>query len=185
MHARRFPNPVPLFLVLALASGVRPQNPAQDGQWSAPFNLPLIAIHQAVLATGEVLMFSAEHGVPGIHGWVLDPSTLQLTNVTPPAPWNPDCAGHAFLSDGRLLVAGGTLSFQPLLGTNLAYVFHPWSKQWTRIADMRDGRWYPSCLTLGDGSVVTMAGRSSTPQVENQDIERWDPFSSDTWQLLG
>lgn len=160
------------------------QNPAVVGQWGAPFALPLIAIHSAQLPTGEVLLFSAEHGVPGIHGWLLDPTTLQLTNVPPPAGWNPDCAGHSFMADGRLLVAGGTLSYSPLLGSNRAYLFDPWSRQWIRIADMRDGRWYPTNLTLGDGSVVTMAGLSGTPQVQNVDIERWSPTGT-TWQLLG
>jgi len=65
------------------------QTPAQDGQWTAPFNLPLIAIHSAVLPTGKVPMFSAEHGVPGIHGWLFDPASVPgtpaLTNVPPPA----------------------------------------------------------------------------------------------------
>lgn len=64
-----------LVVVLSLSGLIpaRGQTPSQDGQWSAPFDLPLIAIHSAVLPTGKVLMFSAEHGVPGIHGWVLDP----------------------------------------------------------------------------------------------------------------
>jgi hypothetical protein len=41
--------------------------PSEDGDWSEPFALPLIAIHAAMLPTGKVLLFSAEHGVPGIH----------------------------------------------------------------------------------------------------------------------
>lgn len=163
--------------------------PSADGQWSAPFSLPLIAIHSAVLPTGKVLMFSAEHGVPGIHGWLLDPASIPgtpvLTEVPPPAPWNPDCAGHSFLPDGRLLVAGGTLGFNPLLGSKLAFIFNPFSEQWLQIEDMRAGRWYPTNITLPDGRVVTMSGINDTNGSLNPDIELWDPNGTNNWELLG
>lgn len=101
-------------LFLAISAGLSPvfaQIPSQDGLWIDPFPLPLIAIHSAMLPSGKVLLFSAEHGVPGIHGWLLDPSlipapgipidpgTIGLTNVPPPAGWNPDWAGHSFQPD--------------------------------------------------------------------------------------
>ncbi len=169
---------------LSCDSGAEP-NPALVGAWDPPFDLPLIAIHSTLLPTGKVLLFSAEHGVPGIHGWVLEPSTLALTNVPPPSPWDPDCAGHSFLPDGRLLVAGGTLSFTPLTGTKLAYTFDPYAEQWTRIADMAGGRWYPTCVTLEDGTVLTLSGLSEVPGTPNPDIEQWDPAGPTDWQLLG
>ncbi len=163
--------------------------PSADGQWSAPFSLPLIAIHSAVLPTGKVLLFSAEHGVPGIHGWLFDPASIPgtpiLINVPPPAPWNPDCAGHSFLPDGRLLVAGGTLGFNPLLGSKLAFIFDPLTEQWTQIEDMRAGRWYPTNITLPDGRVVTMSGINDTDGGLNADIELWDPNGTSNWELLG
>lgn len=173
-----------IFMLLAtnVAHG---QSPAIVGDWDPPFALPIIAIHSAVLPTGKVLLFSAEHGVPGIHGWLMDPQTLALTNVQPPDPWNPDCAGHSFLSDGRLLVAGGTVSFTPLTGSELAFVFDPFGEQWMQIDDMAGGRWYPTCLTLRDGRVITMAGLSDVPSIDNANIEVFDPFSNSAWQLLG
>ena len=116
-----------VLLALALFGSSTPkalaQTPQEDGQWSEPFALPLVAIHAAMLPTGKILLFSAEHGVPGIHGWLLDPNSLALTNVPPPSGWNPDCSGHSFLADGRLLVAGGTLQFNPLLGSRQAFLF--------------------------------------------------------------
>ena len=124
----RHPGWLALFpAVVGAVANARAQTPSQDGQWSAPFSLPLIAIHQAMLPTGKLLLFSAEHGVPGIHGWLLDPETLQLTNVQPPGGWNPDCAGHSYLPDGRLLVAGGTLAFNPTRGPKHAYIFDPYA----------------------------------------------------------
>ena len=132
-----------------------------------------------------MLIFSAEHGVPGIHAWVLDPLTLALTDVPPPTNWNLDCAGHSFLPDGRLLVAGGTLQFNPLLGSKRAALFDPYSEQWVPIEDMDDGRWYPTNVTLPDGRIVTMSGVDGTTGALNPDIERWDPNGSSNWDLIG
>lgn len=173
--------------VLLAAASLAPhaQDPQAVGAWDPPFALPLIAIHSAVLPTGKVLLFSAEHGVPGIHGWLLDPSTLALTNVPPPAPWNPDCAGHSFLPDGLLLVAGGTLSYSPLTGTSRAYTFDPYAEQWGQIPDMEAGRWYPTCITLDPGGVLTLSGLSEVAGTPNPDIELWDPTAREGWQLLG
>ena len=159
--------------------------PADDGDWTEPFALPLIAIHAAMLPTGKVLLFSAEHGVPGIHGWLLDPVSLVLQNVPPPAPWNPDCAGHSFLADGRLLVSGGTLGFNPTRGPKSAYIFDSFAEQWIQIEDMRAGRWYPSNITLPDGRVITVSGLNDTDGALNSDVELWDPKGTNNWQLLG
>ena len=181
----RFYVQVMIILACAPAAPGGAQTPAQDGQWSGLFALPLIAIHANLLPTGQVLLFSAEHGVPGIHAWVIDPQTLALTNVPPPAGWNLDCAGHSFLPDGRLLVAGGTLQFNPLLGSKRASLFDPYSLQWVPIQDMADGRWYPTNVTLPDGRIVTMSGVDGTTGGLNPDIELWDPNGNSNWELLG
>ncbi len=172
-------------VVGALCWAAEGQGPSQDGQWSAPFALPLIAIHAAMLPTGKVLLFGAEHGVPGIHGWLLDPQTLGLTNVQPPDDWNPDCAGHSFLADGRLLVTGGTLQFNPLLGSRRAYIFDSFAETWIRIEDMAQGRWYPTNITLGDARVLTMSGVNDSDGSLNPDIEAWDINSKSNWTLIG
>ena len=146
--------------------------PPDDGAWTQPFPLPLIAIHSAVLPTGKVLLFSAEHGVPGIHGWLLNPASLALQNVPPPPPWNPDCAGHSFLADGRLLVSGGTLGFSPTRGPKSAYIFDSFTEQWIQVENMRAGRWYPSNITLPDGRVITVSGLNDTDGALNSDTIR-------------
>ena len=159
------------------------QTPAQDGVWSDPFDLPLIAIHAATLPTGMVLLFGSEHGVPGIHGWVLDPQSLELTEVPP--GWDLNCSGHNFLADGRLLVGGGTLLYSPLTGPKVAYVFDPFTLLWSRVEDMARGRWYPTHLTLADGRTVTMSGLNDTTGELNPDIELYDPDGTSNWELLG
>jgi hypothetical protein len=77
------------------------------------------------------------------------------------------CAGHTFLPDGRLLIAGGTYKYdvsirgiplRPFSGLEHSYIFDPTSLTWTRINDLSSGRWYPTCILLSDGRVLTMAG---------------------------
>src|SRR6476646_8241644 len=110
--------------ILAVASMVaafqlpsQAASPSDIGQWTQPFNLPLIGMHSSLLPTGKVLLYSAEHGVPGVQAYVLDPVTLALTDVAPPVDWIPACSGHSFLADGRLLVTGGQIGTEdPPLG---------------------------------------------------------------------
>src|SRR6476620_10334540 len=109
-------------LVAALQQPSEAATPSADGSWTQPFSLPLIAMHAAMLPTGKVLLYSADHGVPGIEAYLLDPVTLTLQNVAPPAGWNPACSGLSFLSDGRLLVTGGQVGTNPVTGPKLSYI---------------------------------------------------------------
>jgi hypothetical protein len=70
------------------------------------------------------------------------------------------CAGHAFLPDGRLLVAGGHASdFHGIPDANL---FDPLSGAWTAAPPMARGRWYPTATTLADGRLLVLAGTDET-----------------------
>jgi hypothetical protein len=79
------------------------------------------------------------------------------------------CSGHAFLPDGRLIVAGGTYRYDgsilripipPFSGLEHSYIFDPTNLKWTRIGNMKNGRWYPTCIMLSDGRILVMAGLS-------------------------
>jgi galactose oxidase-like protein len=79
------------------------------------------------------------------------------------------CSGHAFLEDGRLIVAGGTYKYDgsilkipipPFSGLDHSYTFHPIDLKWTRLSNMINGRWYPTCIMLSDGRILVMAGLS-------------------------
>lgn len=84
-----------------------PADPTND------LTLPLVAIHAALLRTGKVLFFAGDETHPNqldtVKMVLWDPPAGGFTDIaaTMPDPRNLFCAGHAFLADGRLLVAAG------------------------------------------------------------------------------
>lgn len=76
------------------------------------------AIHAAVLPTGKLLLIAGsgnkrdQFEAGTFRTLVFDPDTGATTSVD--TPTDLFCAGHAFLPDGKLLVAGGTLRYEIL-----------------------------------------------------------------------
>lgn len=82
------------------------------------------------------------------------------------------CSDLVQLADGRLLAVGGTDYYTDpnvpgspvqagvveLEGTRDSRIFDPKTRTWTSTSDMNYGRWYPSMVTLGDGSVFVASG---------------------------
>jgi galactose oxidase len=141
-----------------------PEPMATEGQWAAPFTWPVVAVHLHLLPDGRVLSWG-RIGDPQV--W--DPATGLFT----PAPSATDvfCAGHAFLADGRLLVAGGHISDNP--GLPDANLFDAQTGEWTPVASMAHGRWYPTATTLADGRVLALAGQDENG-VDVAVPEVWD-----------
>lgn len=141
------------------------------GTWETnPAPLPVRAIHAAVLPTGRVLLVAgsgnqaAAFQAGEFETSVWEPAANTFRAVT--TPWDAFCAGHAQLADGRLLVAGGTTGYETatnnFYGSRQAYTFDPTTESYTRVENMGVARWYPTLLTLGDGSVLTVAGQDGT-----------------------
>jgi hypothetical protein len=126
-----------------------PPTPAQVGQWSGLRAAPIVQLHVHLLTSGKVLSWGRT-GVPQI--W--DPNARTFTAV--PAPSLLFCAGHDFLPDGRLLVAGGHIS--DLHGLPNTNAFDPVTGAWQALPAMARGRWYPTNTTLPSGEVLTLAG---------------------------
>ncbi|MBZ0299185.1 MAG: DUF1929 domain-containing protein [Anaerolineae bacterium] len=153
-------------------------------------NLP---VHLALLHTGKVLGFGGSCNDPTYFidcrpAEVWDPQTGAIEVIDQVLGGDIFCAGHTFLPDGRLLVAGGTYGYDvkrlgivplpPFSGLRQAYLFDPISQRWTRIDDMSVGRWYPSLIMLGNGEVLTMAGFTEHfPWVVLRRIEVYAPGS--------
>ena len=96
-------------------------SPADVGRWDPVFPLPNVAIHAHLLPDGTVLFWGRRDDPAGSMNehsctpYVWDPATG--TSTPTPQPRRADgstvnlfCAGHAYLPDGRLLVAGGHLT---------------------------------------------------------------------------
>lgn len=144
---------------------------ASVGEWSAPFEWPVVAVHLHLLPDGRVLSWG-RLGDPEV--W--DPSTGVFTAV--PLGTNIFCAGHVFLPDGRLLVAGGHITDEHgLAGTN---VFDYSTGSWSTAEPMAQGRWYPTTTELADGRVLVMAGTDENG-LDVSTPELWD---SGTWRRL-
>ncbi|MGK5680916.1 galactose oxidase-like domain-containing protein [Actinoplanes sp. URMC 104] len=91
------------------------------GHWAdlpVPADFRVNAIHAALLNTGKVLIVAGsgnnrERFEAGTFRTVLyDPHAEKFTEV--PTPTDVFCAGHSFLPNGNLLVAGGTKSYEVL-----------------------------------------------------------------------
>lgn len=134
---------------------VPPDPRAATGEWSAPIDWPVVAVHVQVLPDGQVLSWGrGAYGPPQL--W--NPATGAF--VAAPAGADIFCGGHSFLADGRLLVTGGHLD--DFRGIPDAHLFDPATHTWQAAASMAHGRWYPTNTTLPDGRVLTIGGSDET-----------------------
>ena len=157
---------------LACPSPPAAQEPeATVGEWSAPFDWPIVAVHLHLLPSGQLLSWG-RIGEPRV--W--DPATGVFTAAASASMLF--CSGHAFLPDGRLLVTGGHLSDHH--GLPDANIFDAATGGWTGVAPMSRGRWYPTSTTLPDGEVLTLAGRDE----EGAEVEIPEVWSGSRWRSL-
>jgi len=168
-------------LVLLLGAGAQAQSdPAQVGQWSAVKSWPVPAVHAHLLPTGKVLFFTEfDKGTDGPYLWTPETDTLQ--QLSPPG-YNIFCSGHAFLPDGRLLIAGGHIGTDR--GLPDAILFDPFTSAWTRLPDMADGRWYPTVTALPNGEMLAVAGADEQAS-GNLIPELWSPATGSWRRLTG
>jgi len=144
--------------------------PSLEGEWGPVMTWPAPAVHLHMLPTGKVLFFPefAEGDVP----YLWDPDTGVVRTAAPPG-LNVFCAGHAFLADGKLLVAGGHVDSH--VGLPTALLFDPFTESWTRIPDMNDGRWYPTVTTLATGEALVLSGEMHAAGMGNPLPQVWEP----------
>jgi hypothetical protein len=97
------------------------QDPSQFGRWSqiSP-DAPILEVHAALLPSGRILTFSGSQHDPREHLTpnaicIWDPIRKRYVQILSPKQ-DLFCCGHAFLGDGRLLVAGGTQKYRNIPG---------------------------------------------------------------------
>jgi hypothetical protein len=99
------------------------------------------------------------------------------------------CAGHTQLSNGNILLAGGTKMYDISPdscngywhGLNVAYEFDVQSSSLNKVSSMKQARWYPTCLLLPDKRVFVTAGMDDYG-TENRLVEIYNP-NSKSWSL--
>jgi hypothetical protein len=150
---------------------VEPAREAERGEWSAPFDWPVVGVHLHLLPSRQILTFGFTGGPQ-----VWDQPSGRFT--ASPSATLLFCGGHAFLPDGRLLVTGGHTRGEH--GLPYANVFDPTSRAWTRIPSMAFARWYPTTTTLANGEMLTLGG-SDENAVKVTVPEVW---TGAAWRLL-
>lgn len=160
---------------------------ASEGLWELlPVDSHVLAVHAALMHTGKILFFAGSGNDPAKLAsndfrsvvWDYEDGSFTTPSFTPDDVF---CAGQAFLPDGRLLVAGGTQQYDPFHGLKSAWIFDPATLAWTRVADMADGRWYPTLATLADGRILALSGLG-LGGADNRIPEIYDPMSG--WSAL-
>ncbi|MBL8178873.1 MAG: DUF1929 domain-containing protein [Bryobacterales bacterium] len=177
----------------------------------------ILAVHGAVTPggeQGEVLLFGGdEHWRDQAEGngdfrktRIYDVKTGEL--LTAPV-LSPDsdvfCSHHAFIGDGRLLVAGGTQKWpeddghghgSDFLGHRRCWLFHPRQQIWREVSRLNEnpdqageehsgGRWYPGLVTLGTGEVLAVFGHPDQKDSRHRNNlpERFNPWGK-VWSNL-
>lgn len=162
---------------------------ACEGSWTKTTNpSPVRAVHAALLRTGKVLLIAGSGNDPNqfaagsFKTAIYDPTTGSLRSDIA-TPYDLFCAGHAFLPDGRLLVAGGTAAYNtataPYRGESRVRIFDPVTETYQTAPSMAIGRWYPTIVSQGDGKLVTVAGFDETGRHSNS-FQVFDPATT-TW----
>jgi hypothetical protein len=137
---------------------------ATQGQWRTLANqTPINPIHVALMNNGDVLIVAGSGNVAtetNFQAAVWDSGSQ--TFLTRALAWDMFCNGMVVLHDGRVLINGGNLQYDPFHGEPRNAVFDPATGLFTNIQNMAHGRWYPTVTTLGDGRVMTFSGLLET-----------------------
>ena len=161
LHRRQFA--VVWLLLIGLAAAV-PSAVAQSGQWQTlPYTMPINPVHTALLYNGKVLIVSGSGNVAGNTNYqaaLWDPQAGTIT--TQPVAWDMFCNGMVVLPDGRPLVMGGTLQYDPFHGEMNTATYDPATNTFTNQQTMAHGRWYPTGTVLGDGRTMIFSGLNET-----------------------
>ena len=138
------------------------------GRWEGLRAWPSVAIHNAVLHTGEVITWQGGNPTTA-YRW--NPETDQINSEV--STTNMFCSGHAFLPDGRLMVTGGNTTL--FNGPNTTYKYDPIATAWSNGPVMRSGRYYPSVVAVPRGreQLVVFSGNNQDGG-RNQDVEIYD-----------
>src|SRR5579862_3345255 len=168
--------PALLALLLVFAAPV-PQAMAQasvQGQWSTlNYSMTINPIHVALMHNGKILVVTGSGNCPPSQsgspsgppfnrsnhagGVVVDAVANNIAQLS--VNWDMFCNSMTMLSDGRVLIAGGTIAYDPFLGIQKASIFDPSNNSFTDVQNMAHGRWYPTLILLNDSRAMVFSGQ--------------------------
>jgi len=148
---------------------------SQVGTWLPPQGWPVIAIHAALLPTGDVLAYSYPNSDPGSNARLWDPETGVFEDVT--VGEDLFCSGLSLLEDGHVYATGGNDDGCDFQGLKVTHDFDPFTATWTELDEMQVGRWYPQNTTLEDGRVIITSGLGRDCEITSV-MELYDPSSN-------
>ena len=173
-----------LVLWLALAAVV-PGAWAQasvQGQWSTlNYQMTINPIHVALMHNGKILVTTGSGNCPASQSGcpsgppyggsnhsgavVLDLGGSSITQLS--IGYDIFCNGMTALPDGRILIVGGTIAYDPFEGSQQSTIFDPASNSFSGQANMAHGRWYPTVIMLGDGRIMAFSGTNENGSTNN------------------
>jgi hypothetical protein len=168
----------------------QPKYERQYGRWDVVADSKSRTVHAALLNTGKVLLMSGSGNsqdnfdAKKFTTLLWDPTANTFQSVY--TPWDVFCAGHAFLPDGELLIAGGTKKYEVLAqdspdgekheyqGLKDSYIFNPTTERYEKVGSLNYARWYPTLVTLANGAVVAVSGLNEDGQIDPGNTESYD-----------
>ncbi len=116
---------------------------------------------------------------------LLDPETGKFERIaSPPVQQYGEindlfCSGHLQLADGNVLFVGGTGRYYPggaFTGSRQVNLYNWKTGKWSAAGQLKEGRWYPSLISLADGKIVIFSGlKYESPNQVNPSLEIYDP----------
>ena len=164
-----------------------PEQKEKFGVWDVNTKkMPVNAVHAALLKTGKVLIIAGsgnnqkDFDTNSFKSVLWNPKDNSFKTVD--TPWDAFCSGHAFLPDGKLLVAGGTGSYEDLTikpkkdygGLKKSYIFNPETEKYDKVDSMDFARWYPTLVSLPNGDVLASSGLDEKGKIINGHTEIFD-----------
>jgi hypothetical protein len=161
-----------------------------NGRWDIVADSGSRSIHAALLRTGKVLLMAGSGNdkknfdVKRFESVLWDPRANTFQKLY--TPWDIFCAGHAFLPNGDLLIAGGTKAYEVLgqdapdgkkkefEGLKDSYLFDPLTERYVKTGFLQHARWYPTLVTLANGAVVAVSGLNENGDIDPGNTESFD-----------
>jgi hypothetical protein len=121
--------------------------------------MPINPVHLALLHTGKVLVVTGSGNLSSDTDFETAIWDLQSGNITTqPVQWDMFCNGMVVLADGKPLIFGGTVTYDPFVGAKNVSTYDPPTGSFTDQPSTARGRWYPTGNVLSDGRVMVFSG---------------------------